>query len=331
MLQRRTTLSEISKILGVSISTVSKSLSNSPEIGVETKKKVNAFAKKINYRPNHLAANFRTGSTRTIGLIIPNITNLFYAKVFGSVERYLAQRGYKLITAISNESKLKESKCLNEMAHGYIDGLIICVSKETELKRQYNHINQIINQGIPVVMFDRICESIVCDKVIIDDYQVAYDTTKRLINIRNCKNILMVSLIGDLQHGRLRTKGFKDAVETRGTSIKNKIINATTIEKFKSKLCIALREDKTIDAIFGANEQATSQAIYAIRNVKEDVFENNIVIAGFCSELHKNYDSSLILVDQNAEEIGKQTGKLIIKRLKKVGDFQTKKIAIQLS
>ncbi|WP_296380926.1 LacI family DNA-binding transcriptional regulator [Winogradskyella sp.] len=333
MIQSRTTLSEMSKALNLSISTVSKSLSDSSEISALTKKRVNEFARQCNYIPNNLAASFRKGYTNTIGLVIPNILNPFYAKVLVGIENYLDDKGYRLITSISNESQDKESKSLNKMASGYVDGLIICISKETELKNKYDHINGLIGQGTPIVMFDRICEMIDCDKVIIDDYKAAYDTTEHLISNEGCKNIIMTSLINNLHHGKLRAEGYKNAMKSQNLDVNGKILVANTVEGLKEKLSAKLKTDKTIDAIFGVNEQAVLQAMHTTRRLKTEGFKNKITIAGFCNQCQSDYNPSLIIVNQNAEEIGTQTAKLLLKRIKstEIKGYRTKTVAVNLS
>ena len=113
MIHTRPTLSQISKALDLSISTISKSLSDSPEISISTKQKVQEFARKCNYRPNSFAASLRRGYTKNIGLIIPSVLNPFYAKVLVGIEKYLDENDYKLFTSISNESAEKESHYLS--------------------------------------------------------------------------------------------------------------------------------------------------------------------------------------------------------------------------
>lgn len=161
-------MSEMSKALNLSVSTVSKSLSGSHDIS--KKKRVKKFAKQCRYRPNSFAKGLRNGNTKIIGLIIPNILNPFYANTLVGIEKYLNTQDYKLITSISHESVLKESKCMEMMASGCVDGLIICLSKETQIKNKYDHFTRFTEQGLPIVLFDRINDSIACDKVIIDDY-----------------------------------------------------------------------------------------------------------------------------------------------------------------
>ncbi len=333
MIQSRTTLSEMSKALNLSISTVSKSLSGSSEISIKTKQRVRDFAKMCNYVPNNFAASFRKGYTNTIGLIIPNILNPFYAKVLLGIENYLDNSGYKLITSISNESIDKEAKVMTKMAGGYVDGLIVCVTQETELTNTYSHINGLIDQGTPVVLFDRICEKINCDKVIINDYKAAFNTTKHIITHKKCKNIVMASLIDKMQHGKLRAEGFKNAIEAHQSNVIGKVLVANTVDELKHKLNETLQKDPTIDAIFGVNEQAVLQAISCTDQLKSNDHSKQITIAGFCNQYQANNNPSLIIVDQNAEEIGTQSAKLMLQRIKNVenSEYCTKTVSVNLN
>lgn len=334
MVQTRTTLAEMSKALDLSISTVSKSLSGSSEISLSTQTRVKNFAKLCNYIPNNFASSLRKGYTNTIGLVVPSILNPFYAKVLAGIENHLDENNYKLITSISNESIDKETKSLNKMAGGYVDGFIICVSKETELTNTYDHINVITSRGTPLVLFDRICETIDCDKVIIDDYKAAYETTEYLIKNKGLKNIIMTSLIDHFHHGKLRAEGFKDAMKAHNLPTKNKIIVAETAEDLKSKLVSALEKDSSIDGAFGLNELAVLQTLQITNQLKSKTSDSEITIAGFCNQIQANYYPSLIIVNQNAEVIGKAAAKLLLKRISikntQPQTFQTKMIATQL-
>lgn len=332
MMQTRTTLAEMSKALDLSISTVSKSLSGSSEISLTTQTRVRNFAKLCNYIPNNFASSLRKGYTNTIGLVVPNILNPFYAKVFAGIENYLDQHNYKLIISISNETIEKESKSLRKMAGGYVDGIIICVSKETELTNTYDHINSLTSRGTPLVLFDRICDVVDCDKVIIDDYKAAYDTTDHLIKNKGLKNIIMTSLIDNFHHGKLRAKGFKDAMKANNLPVENKIIVADTVEALNRKLISTLENDSSIDGFLGVNEQAVLQTLQVTNQLKSNAQDHDITIAGFCNQCQANQHPSLIIVEQNAEAIGAEAAKLILRRIKipQMQPFQTKMIATEL-
>ncbi|MBU2939104.1 LacI family transcriptional regulator [Lacinutrix sp. C3R15] len=327
---KRTTLASIAQALEISVSTVSKALSNSPEIGVETKKRVLEYAKANNYTPNSFASSFRKGTTSTIGLIIPNILNPFYAKVLIGVESYLDDNGYKLITSISNDFIEKETKNLSVMSSGFVDGLIICVSKEAVEKKEYAHIKQLIDNGTPVVLFDRICDELICDKVITDDYQAAFDATEYLIKERNCKHIVITCKTNTLQHLDLRRQGFEKAIEKYKSDVKCKVIIDDRSKGLKQKLAALLKSDPTIDGVFGLNEKSVLNAIVLTNKLQKK--NCKISIAGFCNDLQSKYDSSLIVINQNAKEIGKETAKLLLERIKSKDNttFQTKTIAVDL-
>lgn len=333
MVQTRTTLAEMSKALDLSISTVSKSLSGSSEISLPTRTRVRNFAKLCNYIPNNFASSLRKGYTNTIGLIIPNILNPFYAKVLAGIEQHLDENNYKLITSISNESLEKESSSLHKMAGGYVDGFIVCVSKETEITNTYDHINKLTSRGTPLVLFDRLCHTIDCDKVIIDDYKAAYDTTEYLIHQKGFKNIIITSLIDTMGHGKLRAEGYMAAMKANNLNENNTLIVADSKEELKSKLLATLKNHPEIEAVFGLNEQAVLQTLQVINHLKNNADNRNVTVAGFCNQTLAQYYPSLIVVNQNAENIGKAAAKLIIKRIKnkQLPPFKTKTISTEVN
>jgi LacI family transcriptional regulator len=128
----KATLKQISKDLGISVSTVSKALSDSHEISEPTKIRVQEYAKLQNYKPNTMAKNLKNQRTNTIGVIIPNILNPFFAKVFSGIEKEANAKGYNVITYISNESHNKEKQAMDLLSNGTVDGFILSVAEESQ-------------------------------------------------------------------------------------------------------------------------------------------------------------------------------------------------------
>jgi LacI family transcriptional regulator len=255
----KATLKQIAKELGVSVSTVSKALSDSPEISESTKVKIKEFAALKNYKPNSIAKNLKNQRTNTLGIIIPNILNPFFAKVFSGIEKRALERGYNVITGISNESQKKEEMMMEMLNNGTIDGFIISLAEETQSEKKYAHIKDILNSGTPIVMFDRVADEIKCDKVIVDDFDSAFDATNHLINI-GCRKIALLSTIDNLSVGKLRHEGFKKAIESRNQTVDEElIILENDIDVFETKLKDLLCSNK-IDAIFALNEVASTVA-----------------------------------------------------------------------
>ena len=179
-MKKRTTLKQLARELDVSISTVSKALKNSPEISQDTIDKVK-LCKIIELRPNNIALSLKNRKTKPIGIIIPDIVHHFFTKVIKGVENYANAHGYNVIVGLSNESFSNEVINMEMLANGSIDGFIISMSRETMQRQDYQHFTECLNEGIPLVMFDRIANEIPCDKVAVDDTKGARIATETLL------------------------------------------------------------------------------------------------------------------------------------------------------
>ena len=168
-MKRKVTIKTIAKELGVSTSTVSKALRDSHEISVETKEKIKAFADHYNYKPNSLALQLRNQKTKVIGVILPKIVHHFFSTVVKGIESGASEKGYHIMVCFSNESYQSEVDNLQVLSNGSVDGLLISVANETLENQDFKHIQDLVNEEIPLVMFDRVLSWISCDKVIVDD------------------------------------------------------------------------------------------------------------------------------------------------------------------
>lgn len=168
-MKSKITLKELAKLLNVSVSTVSKALNDSPEISPKTAERVKELAKLHNYKPNPVAVNLKKSKTGTVGVVIPNISNSFFARVLSGIEAEAQKYDLQVITYISNESYGREKQICDLLTAGFVDGVLIAVSEETQRKRDYDHLFNLVEYDIPVVMYDRINVSIPADKVGVDD------------------------------------------------------------------------------------------------------------------------------------------------------------------
>ena len=190
------TLKKLAEQLNVSVSTVSKALNDSSEISEETIKRVKELAKHYNYQPNRIAQSLQKNSTGTIGVIIPNILNRFFAKVLVGIEKEATKLGYNIITCITNETLIKEKESIKLLSNGSVDGFILAASEETQVSSYYDHITMLQRSDFPVVMFDRIVDTIDCDKVVIDDFNALKKAMDHLI-AKGRKNIAFISNMDD--------------------------------------------------------------------------------------------------------------------------------------
>ncbi|MEG0850802.1 LacI family DNA-binding transcriptional regulator [Flavobacterium plurextorum] len=325
-MKAKATLKQIAKELGVSVSTVSKALNDSPEISEQTKVKIKEYAKLKNYKPNVIGLNLKNRKTKTIGVIIPNILNSFFAKVFSGIEKVADKKGYNVITCISNESLEKEVHTLEMLSNGTIDGFILSVSEEAQKLQDYNHFSAIINDGTPIVMFDRIADEVECDKVVVDDFDSALNSTQHLINL-GCKNIALISSVDNLSVGKLRADGYLKALKDNNIPVNEKIILRTDSEEDMKAKIDAIFENK-IDAIFALDEN-DSVAALRVSLKKGYKVPEDISIIGFADGIlaSRRLSPSLTTVSQHGIEIGEVAAKRLIQRLEEpegeTSDYET--------
>lgn len=313
-MKRKVTLKQIAKELDVSISTVSKSLRDSPEISEDTRLKVQAFAKLYNYKPNLIALSLKNKKTKTIGIIIPEIVHHFFATVISGIEHVANEKGYNVIVTLSDESFDKEVINMEMLANGSIDGFILSLSKETQLRRDFHHISEVINQGMPVVMFDRVTNDISCDKVIIDDNFAAYEAVQKLIDA-GFKNIALITTVDYVSVGKLRTDGYIKALKTNDIAIDpDLILKIEDIDNCTDQI-EELIKNHNIDAIFAVNELFAVTAIKSAKKQGINVPENLAVI-GFTDGIISKYSSpSITTVGQNGIKMGNKAAQMLIDRL----------------
>ncbi|RTY81812.1 LacI family transcriptional regulator [Flavobacterium sp. GSP27] len=318
-MKRKITLKQIAKELDVSISTVSKSLRNSPEIGEETRLKVQAFAKFYNYKPNNIALSLKNRKTKTIGIIIPEIVHHFFSTVINGIEQVANENGYSVLICLSDDSFDKEVLNMEMLANGSIDGFIMSLSKETQFKGDFHHITEVINQGMPVVMFDRVTNDILCDKVIIDDQSAAYEAVQSLID-KGRKKIALVTTVDYVSVGKLRTDGYIKALLDNDIPFnENLIIKIEDVDTCEITIG-KLLEDKAIDAVFAVNELFAVTIIKTANKIGLNVPKDLAVIAFTDGIISKYSTPTITTVSQNGIKMGNKAAKMLIERLESEED-----------
>ena len=319
-MNKRITIKQIAQALHVSISTVSKALNDSYEISEETKKRIQDYAKEHKYKPNTLALSLQNKKTKTIGIILPNILNHFFARVLSGIEKVTNEKGYSIITCITNESYKKEVDTMEMLSNGTIDGFITCISEETLKVQNFDHFNRILEEGTPIVMYDRVHKDVKCDKVVTDNIKSAYKATRYLMK-SGCKNIALVSTIDGLNVGKFRAQGYLKALSKYGVTPNEKnIIRLENDTHLKERLNEML-DDSTIDGIFTIDEisGAVATQILTSRGLK---IPENVSIIGFTNGiLSKHSVPPLTTVNQFGVKIGERAATRLIEKLEDKIDF----------
>lgn len=318
-MKQKITLKEIAKKLNVSISTVSKALKDSPEISEKTKEMVTAYAKEYNYRPNNIALSLKSQRTKNIGVIVPEIVHHFFSSVINGVERAAVEKGYNVIVCLSDESFEKEVINMQMLANGSIDGFIMSLAKGTQEKGDFHHINEVINQGMPVVMVDRVTAEVDCDKVIVDDFEGAYQAVKYLIK-KGAQKIGLITMPDYMSVGKLRTEGYLKALREAGIEPDEKLM--VKLENLNGGFneIKDLIYSNDLDAVFAVTEffAVTAMKIAQKRGLR---VPEDFAVIGFTDGIISQCASpSLTTVSQHGEEIGKQATNMLINRLEDIND-----------
>lgn len=205
-------MKEIAKKLGVSVSTISRALQDSPELHPETKRKIVEMAKEMNYQPNLLAQSLRISRTKTLGVIVPEIISHFFGSCVSGIQDTANSRGYNVMICQSNESIEQEKANIKSLVSSQVDGLLISLSRETN---HYEHLYELYDREIPFVLFDRVNEDIPVSKITFNDVGGAYQVTHHLLDT-GCRRIMYVSGPEDLYISKKRKEGYLKALAEFG-------------------------------------------------------------------------------------------------------------------
>ena len=310
-------ISDIARELGVSPSTVSRALKDHPGISSQTKMKVLEMARRYDYRPNILAMSLRRRSTMTIGLIIPEIAHHFFSSVISGIEELAYSSGYRVMICQSNEDPEREKDNLQALLDHRVDGILVSVSKHTS---NFDHFKKAIENGTPVVFYDRISDELATDRVITNDYEGARLATTHLIETGRRK-ILHLAAPGHMLVGKERLRGYQQALyEHNIERSESLILQCDTGKQVKELKDEILQKAREIDAIFAVNDFT---AIAAMQLLQENGFmiPDDIAVAGFGDDpIATVVRPKLTTVEQKGFEMGRESLQLLIHRIERPDD-----------
>ncbi|MDR0983093.1 MAG: LacI family transcriptional regulator [Culturomica sp.] len=306
------TIKDIAKMLGISVSTVSRALKDHPDINPETKRQVKELSDKLNYSPNAIALSLRNRKTFQLGIIVPEIVHHFFSCVISGIEQVANEHGYNVIIMQSNESQEREISICKSLMNARIDGVLASVSKTTT---DTSHFKQLLKAGVPMVFFDRIAGDLDTDRVIVDDFQAAYNAVKYMIST-GCKSIAHLSAPQVLQIGQKRQLGYKQALIDSNIEVDPSLIIACD-NQFDAMLVgkqLMERDDRP-DGIFAVNDLTAAGALYAVKKAGLKVPED-VSICGFTDGLVSTItDPPLTTISQHGEQMGHIAAQLLLKRI----------------
>ena len=310
---KKTTIHDIARELEITASTVSRALKDHPRISDSTKKSVLAMAKKMNYQPNSIAAALRRGTSNLIGVLVPTIDRNFFGSVVRGVEEVLTDAGYNVIISQSNDSLEKEKLNIKALLEAQVDGIFASYAKEAT---NFEHLKEIAKRGIPLILFDRMDDSLEVDAVVVDDYQAAFKATEHLIE-QGCRKIVHFTGPENVSIYRDRQRGYEDALRKHGLYAGDLVMRSDLKLETGRELGKKISTMTTPpDGIFSASDFA---AIGAMEILKKRGFKipEQIAVVGFSNESFTELvDPALSTIDQHPKKMGQFTANLFLERVK---------------
>ena len=328
------TIKDIAKALGISTSTVSRALRDSYEISTETKKLVLECAEKLNYKPNPIALSLKERRSRSIGVVVCEIANVFFSQIINGIESIAYDRGYNVIISQSLESYDREVIDLQYLASRSVDGIIISLSTETT---DLSHLTSLQERGMPIVLFDRITNEMDTHMVTVDSYKGSYEATEHLIK-NGYKRIAALAGSEFLSITNERLHGYRDALEKYNIPLPKEYINHcyyggmifSEVEEAVNKLFTL--ENKP-DAIFTTSDKLTLGCLKTLRR-RGIKIPGEIAMVGFSnSDNAELFDPALTTIRQPAEAMGKAATELLIQMIESkrpVKDFERRSLIPEL-
>ena len=306
------TIKDIARELNISVSTVSRALQNHPDISERTKDLVRDCARQLNYKPNIMASNLRTSKNTTIGVVIPELNHHFFSSILDGIEQTANEAGYNILICQTGEDVQKEIRSVQTLIGSRVAGMLVGVSKQTA---QLHHLQEVLDNSIPLVLYDRPCPSLPCDQVVSDDYMGAFNAVEYLIQTGKRKVMFMSSSF-QLEVSRRRYQGWRDALMRYHIPIHdNMIVECDT----RSGAIIAtpriLQSDDSPEAIFCVNDDCAAGVLHAAQIMGVKV-PDELSICGFSNApICRATVPMLTTVQQHGVAIGKRATMRLLKRL----------------
>ncbi len=304
------TMKDIARELGVSVATVSRALKDSPRISKAVRDRIRSYAEEHNFSPNLMAESLRGKRTmKVIGVIIPQFTHFYFSSILSGIEEEARKRGYCLMVAGSNEEYEREVEICRSFYENKVAGIIVSQAKNTT---SYGHFQTLIDRGVPLVFYDRICTGINASRVVVDDYMGAYSAVEHLITT-GCRRVAFYGSSMKLEISKNRYNGWRDALLKHGINpdscVQMQCDNRADAESITPE--VLMREDRP-DAFFAVNDDTAIGIMYTAKRMGLRV-PQDISVCGFTNGQRAiACDPMLTTVEQNGVEVGHQAADILI-------------------
>jgi len=318
------TMKDIARDLGVSIATVSRALKDSPRISQVQRERIQKYAREHNFCPNVIGEALRHSKVmpmKIIGVIVPEFIHYYFASVLTGIEEEAGARGYRIMVALSDEKYEREVKICEDFYKNKVCGIIVSQAKDTT---QYDHFQRLIDKGVPLVFYDRICTGVDSSRVVVDDYMGAFTAVRHMVD-SGCKRIAFYGASMNMEISKNRYNGYKDALLKSGLKIDESIVrlcdNRASAEAITPDI---LSMDNPPDAFFAINDDTAIGILYTAKRMGFNV-PNDISICGFTNGNRAvACDPMLTTVEQRGKLVGEEAANILIGHVE--GDIPRDKV-----
>lgn len=303
-------MADLARELGVSMTTISRALSDHHSIGAATKQRVLKLAKKLNYQPNHLAAALRKGQSRLLGVVVPYIEGKFFPSVIQGIEQAASKAGFSVIVCQSHEDVQLERRNVETLLHAQVAGVLVSLARNTQ---EFHHFDKVRTRGIPLVFFDRIPTGELVNSVVLDDQAGGFAATNHLLD-QGCRRVAHLAGPQHLNIYRERRQGYLNALAAHGIAPEQEltIYSDMTLEEGAQAMRQLLALPNPIDGVFGAGDSVILGALQLLKSQGIRV-PQDIALAGFSNEgFTAITEPRLTSVDQRCEEMGEAAVRLFL-------------------
>ena len=309
------TMKDIARELGVSVATVSRALKDSPRISEDRRKVIQAYAREHNFYPNAIGEALRHSRImpqKVIGVIVPEFTHYYFSSILTGIEEAAFARGFNIMVALSDEKYEREARICENFHRNKVCGVIVSQAKDT---RTYDHYQKLIDAGIPLVFYDRICTGVNASRVVVDDYMGAYNAVTHLI-VSGCKRIAFYGGPMLLEISKNRYNGYKDALLKHGMAVDESIVkicdNRNDAEMVTPEI---LALDHRPDGFFAVNDDTAIGILYTVKRAGYKV-PDDISICGFTNGQRAiACDPMLTTVEQRGKLVGEEAAEILMDKV----------------
>ena len=314
---------DIAQMLGINVSTVSRALKGLPGVSDDLRKKIMELAEEHAYHPNPLAMSLRHNNTRTIGIIVPDMSFNHYAHIVKWIEAAAREQGYMCIITDSGDKYEGEAECIDHLLNMHVEGIAMCLSQETA---EYGHLQGLIQRNIPLVLFDRVANSD-CSTVSANDTEAARQATLHLID-SGAKRIAFIGGPNQMKQTIDRKHGYLEALRERDMAIQKDLIKCGHVS-FNSGLSDTLELldlPEPPDAILAGHGLLSISSFQTIISRGLNI-PHDISIIGFMSDWVSDMTyPRMTFLKQNLKEMGLKTFELLFAQIN--GDMTPKHITV---